>query len=382
MSWDHRQYGTIADPIRQSDLNALTSSYACSKQFQFRKIEDSEGTRSERSAGWKRVIGNATHQVFDRILVNAKAKVLAGWVPSLEQVSAALRAEMEIACEGLPISWRNGKGKPDADADHEIEEAAHMVRGGIKKLGEVAIDIVLVEAPFFVTFVRDGKTYCSIGTLDCAYRSKAKPDAIGLVDWKTGEQLLSQIVLNHGYQFGIYGDALAQGWFFPHKAALARFLALQVEHALNPDAPAYVVGTCGEFQIGQFPEDIHVAHLRDHVPYSRAGDKKPNRPEQLEFYGITAGAKVKYVKGDARGPGWYRAHRTPADRARLIQSIHTIVGTVRLGRFLEHVDEKCERCSFSSRCLTEGFAPVGSEAKALEKILAGIDFDGIGEEAA
>lgn len=350
MTWDHRQYGTIADPIRQSDLNALTSSYACSKLFQFRKIEDSEGTRSETKCSYKRAIGSGTHQTLERILTKAKAQVLTGWVPTVEQILAVLRQEMESAAEGLPIEWR------DAKPDEELDDAVHMIRGAVRTLGERAADIVLVEAPFTLVVVRDAKEYYLRGTIDVAYRPKDDPTALALVDWKTGEQLMSQVVLDHGYQFGVYADALLRGTFYPGEAR---------EHVL-----------------GEYPRDIHVAHLRDFVPYMKAGTKGPTRPEQLAFYGIERGSKVKYVAGDLRGPGWYAARRTEADRARLVQSIHTIVGTVRLGRFLESIDEKCERCPFKSRCLTEGYAPMGAEKKALDKALAGLDFDGIGDEAA
>jgi hypothetical protein len=352
-AWNYRLYGTEADPLRQSDLSALASSHSCPKKFAYEKEEQVTGVRERTSASWKACIGTATHETCKRILTRAVESVLAGKVPPIDQVLAVLNTELERAAEGLPINWRNGS-RGTANPSTELMKAAHMVRGAVREVGKRAKRIVLVEAPFKLALERDGKVYHLTGTLDLAYETH--DGKLVLVDWKTGEQLMVQVILDHGYQFGIYAEALARGVFYP--------------------------GEYREVVIGRYPDEIYVGHLRDFVPYEKLTDKAPTRREQLEHFGISEGQKVKVPKGQERGPGWYRANRTEADRARLIHSVHTIVGTVRLGRFVEHIDEGCAFCPHRAKCFGDGFAPMGSEKAALEKNLAGLDFDGFGDEAA
>lgn len=348
MPWNHRLYGTASDPVRQSDLGRLASAHSCPKRFAYEKHEQADGVRERTSAPWKACIGTATHETLRRVFTNATTSVLAGKVPANDQVLAVLNTELERAADGLPIDWR---GESPAN---ELLEASAMVRGAVREVGQRAARIVLVEAPFKLELERDGKVYHVTGTLDLAYETH--DGKLVLIDWKTGEQVMPQVILDHGYQFGIYAEALARATFFP--------------------------GEDRETRIERYPDEIFVGHLRDFVPYKKAGTKKPTRPEQLAKYGINPGSSVKYVAGDERGPGWYQARRTEADRARLIHSVHTIVGTVRLGRFVEHIDEGCGFCPHRARCLTDGHAPVGSEAKALEQALAGVTDDGFGDEAA
>ena len=352
-AWNYRLYGTAADPIRQSDLGALASAHSCPKKFAYAKEEQVTGVRARTSASWKACIGTATHETLTRIFTKAEASVLEGKIPPVDQVLSVLNDELERAAEGLPIDWRNGS-KGMANPSVELMKAVHMVRGAVREVGKRAKCIVLVEAPFKLELVRDGKVYFLTGTLDLAYETHG--ETLVLVDWKTGEQLMVQIVLDHGYQFGIYAEALARGVFYP--------------------------GEEREVVIGRYPDAIYVGHLRDFVPYEKLTDKAPTRPEQLEHFGLQPGQKVKVPKGEEKGPGWYRANRTEADRARLIHSVHTIVGTVRLGRFVEHIDEGCGFCPFRARCLTDGHAPMGNEKKALDAALDGLEFDGFGDEAA
>jgi hypothetical protein len=207
MAWDHRQYGTAADPIRQSDLGRLASAHSCPKRFAYEKNERMDGVRERTSAPWKACIGTASHETIKRILTRAEASVLAGKVPPVDQVLSAVNDEMERAAEGLPIDWR---GESPAS---ELMEAAHMVRGAVRTIGQRAKRIVLVEAPFKLELDRDGKIYHATGTLDVLYESHE--DKLVLADWKTGDQIMPQVILDHGYQFGMYGEACARATFFP-----------------------------------------------------------------------------------------------------------------------------------------------------------------------
>lgn len=345
-SWDHRRYGTITDPVRQSDLHELASNYACSRRFWFRKNEEAAGKAVERPfAHWKPTIGSATHETIRRYLTNAtaKARVLAGTMPSREAVLAMLSEEMLKAAGGKAIDWQRAK------QDEELEDAVHMVLAALEVTARVACEIVVCEGPFLAPIDCPGAkaSYWLQGTIDLAYRPKANPAGLGLLDWKTGAERPERIILDHGYQLGIYGHALEAGTFYP--------------------------GLEKAFGVGQFPDELAIAHLRDAVPYSRAGTKEIKREEDAAFYGVAIGEKVKYSAGDPRGPVLYPARRDKASLGRLRDSIHTLVGTVRLGRFVEYLGDGCLRCAFATRCLTRGHEVMGEERDLLEDALAGLD---------
>jgi hypothetical protein len=122
-------------------------------------------------------------------------------------------------------------------------------------------------------------------------------------------------------------------------------------------------------RFGEFPSAIHQVHLADYVPYARASERVIKRRDELDYFQMTTPAKRKFAKGDRRGPAWLPVQLHERDLARLVYRLRNIVTTVRLGRFLDQVDERCTRCHFSRECLNSGYAPTGDELVAVERLL-------------
>lgn len=398
-AWDHRKYGTREDPIRQSDLNQLASSYGCPKSFRFRKEQAAEGIEVEReTARGATCIGNATHEAFRLYLGDgeASARILAGELPGEEALQHVIDQQLRRAAakvvvgedaneeavqeaikRGVSIDWGND------DPAKRRTEAVSMVRGALREVGRRAFEIVLVEESFLAPIDCGDKRYWLTGTIDFAYRPRHDPSGLALVDWKSGEQRLSQTILDHGYQFGIYAHALEHG----------------------------ELGESG-YTLGQFPTEIWLGHLRDFIPYAKVTEKTVSRPEEAEFFGVEMGTKVavpppgghpppklkkdgtpykerarkhpvvKIEEASRRGPAFYRANRTPLDVARLKHSVRKIVSMVRMGSMVEFIGEHCDRCPFRMTCLTDGYAVDGEEKKRLEDALKGVDLEGLDDDAA
>lgn len=348
--WDHRQYGTEADPIRQSDLVEIAGSYSCSKRFAYRKELEAEDQPTRERTSHKAAGGTAIHETIRTYLTDPRAqeRVLAGVLPSDEAVASVICREMERAAEGLVVEWY------DEDPVKWGLEALAMTKGALADVSRRAAEIVACEAEFVTPIACDDKTYYLRGTIDLVYRAK-ETGALVLADWKTGEQRLPQVVLDHGYQLGIYAHALMHG-------------ALQRADGVS-------------FSVGEWPSELYIVHLRDHVPYQRATTKTAERPEECAFWDVARGSKVKLQKGDRRGPAWYAAQRTETDVARLRHSIRKIVSGVRLGVLYESIGEHCGKCPHAQRCLADGHAVRGDERRALEGALHGLDLEGLDEVA-
>lgn len=353
--WRHQEYGTEADPIRQSDLNDIASAYGCSRRFQLRKRAEAGQLEltSRQTARGRTCLGTAVHETFRLYLSgDAGRRILAGELPRADAVLVVLRRELERAAAGELIEWYG------EDPAEMLAEACCMVCGALAAVQIRAAEVVLVEAPFTLAMTSGTGTYHLRGTVDLAYRPRGARRDLVLVDWKSGQQRLPQVILDYGYQIGIYAEALRAGVFYP--------------------------GTEAERRIEQFPDEAYVVHLRDFVPYKRATTKTADRPEEAAFFGVERGAKVKLPAGALRGPGWYAAKRTVEDVARLRVSIRQIVSSVRLGCFVEFIDEHCGRCEFRGPCLQDGYAldRTSAEAKELERALRGINVTGLDDEVA
>lgn len=372
MVWDHRQYGSASDPIRQSDLNSIASSYSCSKRFAFEKEASASGAdREQRVAYGARVVGSAVHNVIDRVLAKYAPEDGLPEVPAVEHVERALRQEIDRESGGLDIVW--GKGK---DIEKEVADGVTMVTAALERLRHDAAEILLHESAFAVQVDagRGKDPYWVTGTVDLIYR--ARDGRLVLADWKTGQRVSSQLVLDHGYQLGLYAHALAEGVFFPAYSREA------VEEAISVGGRAWdrAVEIEGR-RIGSYPDELYLVFLRDHLLYSRKSTKTVTRPEEAEFWGVQIGDKVTNEKGAPKGPAWYRARRSEADIARLKVSLQTIVGTVRLGRFVEHIgDDTCGKCRFKDVCLNQGYEASGDERRELDKALRGLDLSAFDEE--
>lgn len=376
--WDCRAYGSPNDPVRQSDLNDIASMFGCSKRFQLRKEAEAKGEDLEwESTGAERCIGTATHETLKLYLTDkAGDRVLAGELPSLEALSTVFGREFEKATEGLPVNWK--KKSPDA----ERKAALVMVQRVLRDVAARARAILLCEAPFVADVDAGDKQYTLTGTVDLVFRSKE--GALVLCDWKSGTDV-PQIVLDHGYQLGIYAHALAFGTFFP--------------------------GTDREKRIEQWPAELYIVQLRDYVPYAKATARVIDRPEEAEYFGVPKGTRVEVARpgsrkpprlkkngepykerarkpgtvvleNEQRGPAWYRSTRTPEDVARLRHSLRKIVSGVRLGVLYENIGQPCMKCAFKSRCLADGHELRGEERNAAEGALKGLDLTGLDDVAA
>jgi hypothetical protein len=101
------------------------------------------------------------------------------------------------------------------------------------------------------------------------------------------------------------------------------------------------------------------------------------RSEDIAHYKLTTPGEVKFVSGEYRGPAWLPVNREETEVPRLKHRLRTVVGTVRMGRFLDLVGERCNRCPFKLQCLNDGYAPQGEELQKLTQAFqeAGLDIN-------
>lgn len=366
MAWDHRQYGTAADPIRQSDLNELATSYSCPERFRRRKMADAAVDPDAPPARiyGAPLIGDVVHKVIDRVLSSEKCVEQVNGGRQLVHMPPRRLLERAVVDQLEQLRKERGGGDIIWVKTTQLSEetdAVTMIEGALKRVAQDASHILFSEASFVVQI--DG--FWLVGTADLVYRDRS--GALVLADWKTGVRVASQIDLDHGYQLGIYAQALADGWFFP---GLSREY---VEQVLAAGDIAVLMDEQGA-RVGSFPDRLHLVYLRDCLPYKRASKKTVTRLEEAEMLGVNVGAQVARVVGDPKGPAWYRGRRTAEDVARLKVSLKTIVGSVRLGRFIENIGgDTCGKCAFARACLNQGYGVQGDDRKELEKRLRGVE---------
>lgn len=293
---------------------------------------------------------------------------------------ATFEHEFRLACEGRSIDW--GKENPE----ELIADRVAMIHGALGDLSERVAEVVMVEAGFTVQH----DDVHMAGHTDLVYRPREAPDELALADWKTGAQKPHELELDHGWEAGIYSLALRDGAFLPreyvqlephesggwrarcHTHDLVRATRWQAERdALEAALGSIALGEHveGALRFGQFPARIHMVHLADYVPYKKAGKKVVNRREDCDYFGAPAGTSIRFSEGERRGPAWLPINRKENDVPRLGHRLRTVVGTVRMGRFLDLVGERCQRCRFSNDCLNGGYAPRGPELAQLEQTL-------------
>lgn len=395
MPWNPRLFGKPACPIHKSDLEEISGPYGCPRRFKYRRDAEADGASSAHAdrqgkVSAKTALGSAVHEAIARALTHPQvvARVLAGpGGVTFDTVRSALVREFNVEVGGRDVDW----GKDNAS--DLMDERAAMVFGLLDNLHRHVAEIIMVE-PAFTAVSAD---YVTAGHVDLLYRPRAAPSTLAITDWKTGAQKPHAIKLAHGWESGLYSNAVHSGAFIdrkhvelapvvahlPHGSAAmwharggrhsiarpTRFQAQRdcLELMLADIAAGEVLADARTFH--QFPSAIYHVHLGDYVPYEKAGKKEAKRPEDLIHYNLSVPAKVSYVAGDLRGPAWLPVARTEHDIPRLEDRLRTIVGTVRMGRFLDIVDEHCIRCSFKLDCLTRGYAPRGEELAQVESVL-------------
>lgn len=400
--WKPQRYGTVDFPIHKSHLNAITGDYGCPKRFdyemkmthgardqaivQLRASKARDETRGVISASL--ACGSAVHETIARALTNPEIREIAlaaGPTADMHRADKISRArvratfweELDREIGPREIEWR------DATDDDYID----MAHGALTHLHTYAADIVLVEAGF--TLELDG-LFCA-GHTDLIYRPRRAPHTLALNDWKTSKTKPDPIELNHGWESGLYSAAMRFGTFLAREhvsfepaadggwtatclgRSVTRSTHWQAERdALEAGLDELARGQTSPHTVtfGEFPSEIHHVHLRDYIPYVKAGKKQAKRAEDLAWYGLTEPAQVAYVKGQTRGPAWIPVSREEREVPRLKYRLKTVVGAVRMNRFLDLVGERCNRCPYQQLCLNDGYAPDAAELERLTAALA------------
>ncbi len=394
-AWNWQTWGRSTDLIHKSDLNGIVGKFACLEQFRRKKEERATGGRQHENASGKLASGNAVHAVLHRILCSSAAEAMRDPSQSFSRHTLATAFDQEFEREraGRTVDWYR------ANADKWRAECVSMLEGLLADMHNHVGEVVLVEAGF--VYQLDG--IWVTGSTDLIYRAPGS-ERLSLADWKTGAQRPHQIDLDHGFEAGIYGNAIHSGYFVPYAnvtphgresrrdamervcteiaAAWQGWLDADERQEMIPGTPdsreilENVIDLHGARTLGEYPERIRHVHLRDYIPYARAGSKMLSRPEELEWAGLSEPEKMKYVKGDLRGPAWYRVQRSESDTPRLIHLLRSVVSWVRFGRFPPAPGELCSRCVFREACLLDGYKPVGEDKKQLERAARQYGFDG------
>lgn len=411
MPWNYRKFGTSSDPVHKSDLRAITGDFGCDKQFRFKKDAAEAGEELEPYVSGKAACGNAGHETIARALLKPElvAALLSGkHTIDRRLVDEVFREEFDKEVAGREVRW----GKDEAKSEKIKYDRVSMCLATLNRLHLYIAKVIAVEAAFIVPAdVGDGQIYWMAGHTDLVYEPLGRPGGIGVGDWKTGATKPCQIELDHGWESGIYSLAVRDGLFLGRdeltveqvcathdKPAMVRVTCrgVSAEHvafsqaskramegsliaaAVAHDESCATNGLNGAMIIptfGAFPEEIRYVHLQDFVPYEKAGDKKISRPEDAGYYTqvlgqpMRVGDKVKYVKGDLRGPAWLSIARSEYDVPRLHSQLRSVVGTMRMGRFMERLGEKCVRCPVKELCLTTGYEVRGEERAQVRNLL-------------
>lgn len=389
MPWNYRKFGTVDFPVHKSALNTITGNYGCPRRFQYEMdLLHGGGQRDTQDRGIisaSLACGSAAHETLARALTNPTVRdrlLTATGRVSRASVKATFWEELETELAHRQVEWG------DTSSDDYID----MVHGALDTLHEHVAEVVLLEAGF--TLQLDDMYFA--GHTDLIYRPRSAPHTLALADWKTGKKKPDPIELNHGWESGIYSAAMRYGTFLGREhvtfieepdgrwtgtcmgQSVTRTTRWQAERdalELGLDQLARGQTHPGTVRFDEFPSEIHHVHLRDYIPYKKAGEKAAKRAEDLAYYGLTSPAQVEYEAGQRRGPAWLPVRRDEREVPRLKHRLRTVVGTVRVGRFLDLVGERCNRCPFKQQCLNNGYAPRGEELEQLTRAFAEAGLD-------
>lgn len=406
--WDHTKWGSATDPIHKSDLTKVVGPFACLQAMGRGKQDHAEnGEQVHAEANGKMAAGNAVHSVLHRICKSAVAfEYVMSEIDSLSEYSLTVAYDEEFAKEvgGRPVSWFK------TNADKHRDDMLQMIFGVVREMRKHVDAVIMAEAGFVYRLNGIWLT----GAIDLLYKPKGV-DGIGMTDWKTGAQKPHQIVLDHGWEAGVYGNAVKSAWFIPfdsvtpepgqsHRMAMeaaciriavaieaveaARAHADELknstaegEHTAAMSTLDALICEYGAVRFDEYPVELRLVHLRDYVPYKRKSAPSLSRPEELAWAGMSEPGKFPRVAGDQRGPGWYHIHRDDSHTPRLSYLLHSVVQWVRLGMFPAAPGEICSRCRFRAPCLVDGYQPEGEDRKQLEEMIKDFGgFDGLDNE--
>lgn len=384
MAWNYRLYGSLADPIHKSHLNTITGDFGCLRKFRYQRDEHADAEPDAEPRGTvnaKTACGTAVHEVMARALAvwNEQAEF------TREHIQRAFAQEFTREVGARLVDWRG------EDPAKMIAERVTMIHATLTHLRQHVASVELVEAGFIVQL----GDYWLSGHVDLVYRPRDNPDGLGLADWKTGATRPDPLDLDHSWEAGVYAAALRHGFFVRRESLELTQLAdmTWAARASGPDftiivqhASRYIAErqalelmlmkmaaspSCGrEMAFNQYPTEIRYVHMGDYVPYVKSGHKRVERVEDLRHWGLTEPGQVKYQATQTRGPAWLHVRQTEQDIPRLLARLQTIVGTVRLGRFIDMVSaSRCKGCPYSQPCLNSGYGAVGDEHKQLETMI-------------
>lgn len=408
MPWPHKSFGTLSYPVHKSHLVELTGEYGCPRRFKYQQdLDHARDTGAVAREPSTRVsahlaCGTAVHETIARALNNAEVRdhllrVEGRHLPALDTVdklTARVRTtfehELRVAADGRELDFG------DDDPAAMLTERVHMIVGLLGTLCKYVRKVLAVEPGFIVTI--EGVTYS--GHIDLIFEPRDLPKdsgAIGICDWKSGASKPDPLELAHGWEAGIYAAACLRATFLPRETvqlaphddgswsgtvtcvdtADGQTDQVTVHRPSRWEAERYGLEAALQhlasgarhadtFELGAYPKRAYHVHLRDFVPYQKSGTKKAARPEDLAFYGLTRAGSVKYTAGQIRGPGWVPIEMHENNVARLAYRARNVIGTVRMGRFVDLVREHCRRCPFQRDCLQGGYALRGDELAALE----------------
>ena len=402
-AWNWQKWGSVTDPIHKSDLNGIVGKFGCLAQFKKKKIElATEGARKYEAANGKLCCGNAVHTVIHRVCKSKPAMdaLKMGEVISRASLEKAFREEFENERKGREVKWWGAK------EDKWTSDCIDMLEGLMGDITNHVEEVVMAECGF----VYELNNIWLTGAIDLLYRPKGG-HGLAMADWKTGAQKPHQIDLDHGWEAGIYGNAVKSAWFVPfdsveetegvpHRIAMERACVElgKAQDELNKIRAQYgeesneftvraeknlseIVSIYGARRFDDYPTRIRHVHLRDYVPYKRKSAPMMLRPEELEWAGLTEPAKYPREKGDQRGPAWYKVNRSESDTPRLSHLLKAVVSWVRFGRFPAAPGEMCTRCKFKSECLLEGYKPIGEDLRQVEMLMKKTaDFDSLEDD--
>ena len=336
--WKHRAYGSLSDPIHKSHMSHWVGMYACARQFAYAR---NDPDAHERSAGLRASLGTAGHEIL----------------------AAILEGKWPWAINATVMREALTRAVPEADAD-DLADTAAMIVGVVAEFPKWILSVVAVEPGFIGRFGE----YWIAGHIDLIYEPVSNPGTIAICDWKFGSQKPHPLELQHGYEAGLYSAALRYAYFELSDGTARHEHDWQlIERAADAEArgarlrPTY----------DSMPSQIHQVHLADYVPYKRSGAKDMHRAEDLDFFGYTEPTRHKYQAGDRRGGAWMPVALEGSDLARFYERLRAIVGTARMGRFIDAPGEKCTRCHYRLECLNSGYAATESteEAEQLQRLL-------------
>jgi len=343
-AWDYKAFGTEEDPIHQSDLGDYSR---CARLLRFRRDEKAGQRVIDRRVSGILASGQASHGVLKRALPYA----VDGKPVNLTHIRGAFFEEMETACAAervkrTELAWRKG-AKPDDHYRLKIAGLFHFLTLAQQRIASVEA----VEMKFRSVIRRKNREIHTEGTWDIVFRTHQ--GALALADYKTGERRPSTFTMTFGFQLGIYPQGMLEG---------------------------HVVEDGRRF--GRWPDEIWILMVRDFLPQKKDSHRQIWRREEAEFFRARPGETVRIKKGTQRGPGWYRAERSPDALPGLAEAIWSIVAVVRSGQFPKRWDDECDRCPYKRACVQDALATedmTAAEKRKLEAALADLPLDELGD---